>query len=185
MTIMTRILRICRADIHGIMDKMEDQDLLLQQHLREMENSLIEKEKRIHRLAESKRLIQVELTAGKQECEHLENDLELSLRKNKDNIAKLLIRRQIVQRKHNEKLQQQYGTLAEELAQIRQLHEEQLRQYELLKVKAANYSLHCKRTTDLRAANLSARPVEAYASDDHEIELELLRRKEQLKKTGG
>lgn len=184
MTIMTRILRLWKADIHGVMDQMEDQGLLLQQHLREMENSLTQKETRIQQLAESKRLLQVEFTAGTQEYENLENDLKLSLSKDKDNISKLLIRKQIVQRKHNEGLKQQYDALAEEQEQISQLLEEQRLQYEILKVKADNYTLRCNRASAPHAESLSAHPVGAHTVDEHEIELELIRRKEQLKKDG-
>jgi phage shock protein A len=44
MGILTRIVRICKADIHGVMDHIEDQGLLLKQHLRDMEKALSEKE---------------------------------------------------------------------------------------------------------------------------------------------
>jgi phage shock protein A len=44
MAILTRIFRLFKADIHGIMDQIEDQGLLLKQHLRDMEESLVQKE---------------------------------------------------------------------------------------------------------------------------------------------
>ena len=184
MTIMTRILRLWKADIHGVMDQLEDQGLLLQQHLREMGSSLVQKETRIQQLAESKRLLQVECTAGTQEYDNLENDLELALRKNKDNIAKLLIRRQIVQKKHNDKLQQQCDALTEEQEQISQLLEEQRLQYEIFKIKADNYTLRCNRASDPCNGNLYAHPAGANDVDEHEIELEFIRRKEQFKNNG-
>ena len=40
MGIMTRMLRLCKADVHGVMDQLEDKGLLLKQYLREMETSL-------------------------------------------------------------------------------------------------------------------------------------------------
>ena len=40
MGLANRMYRIWKADIHGIMDQMEDKGLLLRQHLREMEEEL-------------------------------------------------------------------------------------------------------------------------------------------------
>jgi len=41
MAILTRIIQLFKADIHGVMDQLEDQGLLLKQHLRDMEESLV------------------------------------------------------------------------------------------------------------------------------------------------
>ena len=32
MGIMTRIMRLCKADLHGVMDQLEDKELLLKQY---------------------------------------------------------------------------------------------------------------------------------------------------------
>jgi phage shock protein A len=184
MTIMTRLLRLWKADIHGVMDRIEDQGLLLQQHLREMENSLLLKEAQFRQLAESKRQIHVELTAGAHEHERLESDLELALRKEKDTIAKLLIRKQMVQQKHNETLQQQHDTLAEEQKQLSHLLEEQRLQYEIFRVKAGSFTLRRNRPPGDHTDARTDQPAGADSIDEHEIDLELIRRKEQLKKDG-
>lgn len=184
MTIMTRLLRLWKADIHGVMDKIEDQGLLLQQHLREMENSLQLKETQFRQLTKSKRLVHVELTAGIQESERLESDLELALRKEKDTIAKLLIRRQIVQQRHNGKLQQRHDTLAEEQKQLSQMLAEQRLQYEIFRVKAGSFTLRLNRPPGDHTDARTDQPAGADSIDEHEIELELIRRKEQLEKDG-
>ena len=54
MGIITRFIRVCKADIHGVMDQLEDKDLLLKQHLRDMEVELSRKEARIRRLVASR-----------------------------------------------------------------------------------------------------------------------------------
>ena len=50
MAILTRIFRLFKADIHGVMDHIEDQGLLLKQHLRDMEESLVQKEAKIKQM---------------------------------------------------------------------------------------------------------------------------------------
>ncbi|MFW2366547.1 MAG: PspA/IM30 family protein [Desulforhopalus sp.] len=185
MTIMSRILRLWKADLHGVMDQMEDRGLLLKQHLREMENSLFLKESRIQQVVVDKRHIKNDLTSRTEECEKLEKDMELALQKGKDNIAKLLIRKQVAQRHHCENLQQQYDALETEHKQIRQLLDEHRLQYEIFKVKATSFNLRHGRTQTCHRQYPSYEPAEVNNLDEHEIELELIRRKEQLKNGGG
>ena len=185
MGIMNRILRIWKADIHGFMDRLEDQDLLLRQYLREMEQCLQQKEQRIKQLAEISRFVQIDLSAREREIEKLENDLELVLQKNNDNIAKLLIRKQMVQQEHCEQLQRQQESLWEEHKQHVNLLSEQHLRYETLKVKASTFlQRHEKRTTygvnEFIQRSVGRRPV-----TEDEIELELIRRKEQWRSNGG
>ena len=52
MGIMTRMLRLCKADVHGVMDQLEDKGLLLKQYLREMETSLGHKEQQVNALTQ-------------------------------------------------------------------------------------------------------------------------------------
>ena len=40
MGILSRFFRICKSDIHGVMDLLEDRELLLKQHIRDMETAL-------------------------------------------------------------------------------------------------------------------------------------------------
>ena len=47
MGVMTRIFRLFKADLHGVMDQVEDKTLLLKQCVREMEGSLQEKRQRL------------------------------------------------------------------------------------------------------------------------------------------
>ena len=42
MGLFSRITRLCRSDLHGVMDQLEDKNLLLKQYLREMEEALEE-----------------------------------------------------------------------------------------------------------------------------------------------
>lgn len=185
MGIMTRILRIWKADIHGVMDRLEDQDLLLKQYLREMGNSLQQKEGRIQHLAESKRQIQADLTTRTKEMGKLENDLLLALRKENDKIAKLLIRKQLLQQKHCEHLQGQLESLLEEQKQLGELLAEQHLRYEILKVKVSNFSARNEQNTAYEKNGIFNDTVGFSNINEDEIEIELIRRKEQLANNGG
>ena len=93
MGIITRFIRVCKADIHGVMDQLEDKDLLLKQHLRDMEVELSRKEARIRRLVASRDQAQGEYEKHSREAEKLDQDLAMAIDKDKDEIARLLLRK--------------------------------------------------------------------------------------------
>jgi phage shock protein A len=184
MGILTRVMRLCKADLHGVMDQLEDKDLLLKQYLREMESSLQEKENRLNQIARSEDGVRQELDLRAEEIEKLEKDLTLSLRKEKDDIAKLLIRKLRGQQAVCEQLRRQLRTLEEERQRLGRLLGEQRLQYDQLKVKAASFSNRMQQHAFDEAQNLVQGAGGCAAVDEKEIELELLRRKEAMQSGG-
>ncbi|MBT8331851.1 MAG: hypothetical protein KJP06_05930, partial [Deltaproteobacteria bacterium] len=47
MALLTRLIRLFKADLHGVVDQIENQELLLKQHLRDMQTALIKKEAKL------------------------------------------------------------------------------------------------------------------------------------------
>lgn len=185
MAIMTRILRLWKADIHGVMDQLEDKELLAKQYLREMETALQKKERRLQHVADTNRRITSNITTRKQEIEKLEKDLTLALRKENDEIAKLLIRKQRIQQIHCEELLKQHECQKEEYKQLADRIDEQRLKYETLKVKAAAFCKQAECTTFTETSSFFAEEASGFSFDDEEIELELMRRKEALAEKGG
>lgn len=185
MGIMTRILRLWKADIHGVMDQLEDKELLLKQYLREMENDLQKKEGRVQQLADASRKINNDLCTRRQEIDKLEKDLMLALRKENDEIAKTLIRKQRIELKHCEHLQQQCKILTEEKEQLSELLDEQRLQYASLKAKAATYRCQGQNNSFTEADTIFSEASNAFTVGEDEIDLELMRRKETFQKEGG
>ena len=93
MAIITRMIRLFKADIHGVMDQIEDQGLLLKQHLRDMEASLIRKETGLKKMVLAREHAQQAFKKGQKECDNLEADLEIAINKEKDDIARMLIKK--------------------------------------------------------------------------------------------
>jgi hypothetical protein len=75
------------------MDQIEEKGLLLKQYLREMESALKEKQARQSQLHQSCRQIQRDLRRQNLKRAKLEKDLELAVRKDRDDIARMLIRK--------------------------------------------------------------------------------------------
>jgi phage shock protein A len=178
MSIFSRMLRLCKADLHGVMDQLEDKGLLLKQCLREMEESLKRKEVRLDQIARAGEQIRRTLARHNEE-------LELAVGKEKDEISRMLIRKRRTLQSACRQLQRQLDTLAEEQGQVAGTLEKQRLQYDQLKAKAAAF---CRQAEEPRLEDSMETMDGAFAwltPSEEEVELELLQRKEVARKGGG
>jgi len=180
MSIMTRFIRLCKADIHGVMDQFEDKELLLKQYLRDMEEELGEQKARLRLLTSARETDHLEHRKYAQEIAQTEDEIETAIQKDKDDIARFLIKKiKPLVRLHDEtgcKIElsdAEISRLKESIAQQqRQLNEIQLRsQNYLRKVQSKNSAADLADFLDNQ--NLGE-------PSDEEIESELFRRKEKL-----
>jgi phage shock protein A len=186
MGIMTRFVRIFKADIHGVMDQLEDKGLLLKQYLRDMEAALEQKKARLHKVNVSRNQARRERDRYHQEINKLEQDLEVALKRNKDNIARLLIKKIKPLTRLREDIEAHIATFDMEIAKFEECIDQQHIQYEQLKQHATEYFHQAeqkeweKTISDFPSGNITQELTE------EEVELELIQRKETLKaQTGG
>jgi phage shock protein A len=181
MTLLTRMIRIFKADINGVMDQIEDQGLLLKQHLRDMEASLIQKETKLKKMELAMEQTQQEHKKSQKEIDNLELDLDVAIKKNKDDIARMLIKKYKPLTRIQSERCSHIDLLNHEIVEFKENIGQQRLQYEQLKQKATEYFHGIEKQnwenrwltmpTGFRVHDLSA----------EEIELELLQRKEAIK----
>ena len=181
MSLLTRVIRLFKADLHGVIDQIENQELLLRQHLRDMQASLMQKETRLKQICRARDQARQDYENGQKECGRLEADLEIALQNGKDNIGRMLIRKlkplsgiQEDRRRHIERLTQ-------EIKPFRENIEQQRLQYEQLQQKATQFyhAAEQQRWEDPGPTAQSGHTV--YDLSEDEIELELLQRKAAIK----
>ncbi|MBT8342047.1 MAG: hypothetical protein HKP58_14250 [Desulfatitalea sp.] len=178
MGIMTRIIRLWKADVHGVMDQLEDKSLLLKQCLREMESSLKQKQSHLEHVRRTSEQLRNDLAARGKEQDRLETDLALAVRKEKDDIAKLLIRKQFALKTDADRLDRQLVQLEEEHNRLSHLLQQQQSQYDQLKIKTAAYHRQAEQQAANPMDDLTYESTSAQAPTEEEVELELLRYKE-------
>lgn len=181
MTIMTRFMRLCRADIHGVMDQLEDKGLVLKQYLRDMEKELDEKENKLRKMGASLNQAQREYEKHARESARVEQDLTVAIEKDKDDIARVLIRKLKSLTGYMEELARHVDRLQCETARYRNGLNEQRLQYEQLQLRSAEYL----RSLELRQWETALSGILPQAMgrepSDEEVEIELLQRKEAVK----
>lgn len=184
MGIMTRMIRLCKADIHGVMDQIEDKGLLLKQLLRDMEEELGKKEAELQNMAASREHARQTYEKRAREMEKLEHDIMSAVEKNKDDIAKMLIKKQKRLAIHQEEMAHHIESMNREISRFQESVKSRQLHYEKLKIRAAEY-FHGQERKEWEKNITCIFPVSPAAEpSDEEIELELIKRREALKGGG-
>jgi phage shock protein A len=181
MAIMNRFLKLCKADIHGVMDQLEDHGLLLKQYLREMEEELGHKEAEVGKMLASRNQAQRDYEKTSRESEKLDQDLTVAIEKDKDDIARLLIKKLKPLVFHQDELARHIQNLEQEINQFRECLEEQRLQYEQLQLRTAEHFRTVEREQWEKTISTIMPPTISKEPSAAEVELELLKRKEACK----
>ena len=177
---MKRVVKIFKADVHGLMDRLEDEGLLLKQHLREMSEALNRKEVHLNRLQATLKQSQQEYDKHRQQSKALEQDLAVAIQKNKDDIARMLIKKIKPLDSLRDEIAERIKHLDEEYSFSREQLDQQRLRYEGLKHRSAEY-FHKTPFRELRRNPAHNEETDNYGElSAEEIELELLKRKEAL-----
>lgn len=184
MGILTRLTRLWKADLHGVMDQLEDKGLLLKQYLREMEESLQQKEARLARLTQFCRKIQGDLALRSEELDKMEKDLDLAVHRGKDDIARMLIRKRRIQQAGCTQLERQLQALEEEKAHLAEIYDQQRLQYDEMKIKAGAFSQQAVRQEMQDFSKQFGGGPGLCSPTEEEVELELIQRKEAVEQGG-
>jgi phage shock protein A len=181
MGIAKRMIRIFKSDIHGVMDQLEDQGLLLKQYLRDMEEALRRKEAKLKKIVVSRSLAARQRDNYKLEIEKLEHDLGIAIRRDKDDIARMLIRKLKPLNALRDDFGRQIEALDDEIMRFKEHIEQQRLQYEQLKQRAVEY-FHQTEQKEWQKTPAAFTPgIISHELSEEEVELELLQRKELLK----
>jgi phage shock protein A len=181
MGLLTRAIRLCKADLHGVMDQIENQELLLKQHLRDMQAALMQNEAQLKPICRARDQARQEYKKADKKRQRLEMDLEIALKNDKDDIGRMLIKKLKPLMGIQENRRQHIDCLTHDIQQLQDKFEQRQLQYEQLQQKATEYfhSAEQSRWEDIAPVNPPG--FVAHDLSEEEIELELLQRKEAIK----
>lgn len=177
MSIATRFIRLWKADLHGVMESIEDKGLLLKQCLREMEDELESRKTAIHTLVKKAEKAGQEEKALQQEKSKVENDLEAAVSMGKDDIARFLIRKRLLFCRHLDELAGYIQRVEQDIINARGAVAARQEQYEEMQMRAAEFfrSAENKEWEHMFSEIMPA--LSFKEPSDEEVELELLQRK--------
>jgi phage shock protein A len=95
MTLITRVSRLFRADMHAVLDRIEEPEVLLRQAVREMKEDLAGDEQRIKRLNYEYGQLTARQDDLTQSLADIEQELDVCFDSGKGDLARSLIRRKL------------------------------------------------------------------------------------------
>lgn len=168
MSLFQRFKTTLRADAHGVVDALEDESLVLKQHLRDAESALMKQRATVGQLeAEAKRL-EAERKRADEACERFERDAELALEAGRDDLARYALKQLLPRRRLVERIEARLREITEEKKELVATLEQRELAFDELRARVQAY------LADREAGRYEAgiEPV-----TDEQIELELLRRR--------
>ena len=181
MGLLSRFTRLCKADIHGVMDQLEDKQLVLRQCLREMEEVLERKRGRLDALKDSLERYHQEKTQLKSDREKIEEDLHAAIHNEKDDIARLVIKKLKILEGHIKAMELNAAAVEKEVTVLAQNIEIQKHQYSELKLRSKTYANQKMHAYVEKPASFLWPNSGWTTISEEEIELELMRRKALMK----
>ena len=95
MALINRISRLFTADVHAVLDRIEEPETLLKQSLREMEEELATNERRVRWLVHELEQLVARNTELSRSLAKLEEELDVCFSAEEDDLARSLIRRKL------------------------------------------------------------------------------------------
>jgi phage shock protein A len=132
MALINRISRLFRADLHAVLDRIEEPGVLLRQAVREMEEELVRDEQRLRVLDHEHGRITARRSEIGQALAGIGEELDLCFASGKDDLARALIRRRLEAERYAGFLSRKGDALQENVAGLRRrLDENRARLHEM------------------------------------------------------
>jgi len=117
MTIITRMTRLFTADLHCVLDHIEEPETLLRQAIREMQTSLESAETNLATSQQRMQALDNRIVALKQSLNDIDSQLDLCFESNEDELARGLVKRKLECSRLEKRLNAQKSTLQQSIIQ--------------------------------------------------------------------
>jgi phage shock protein A len=173
MALISRLSRLFNADMNAVIDQIEEPELLLNQAIREMEDTLVHNEKQIKLLELEHQKNSSKEQELKQTLADLEKQIALCFKSKKDDLAKVLIRRKLEIDQFLAILFRKKSSSEDAIVQLKKQLSEQQSQLNNMKQKAEIFS----QTTSNDASN-STWDKQTFSVQDEDVEVAFLHEKQ-------
>jgi phage shock protein A len=136
MALITRVSRLFRADLHAVLDRIEEPEILLRQAVREMEEDLDRDQQRLRLLVHEQQQLTSRFHQIHGELDRTETELDVCFDSGKEDLARSLVRRRLEAQQLRSYLEQRQASLERSLAQLRSRVQENRSRLEAMRQKA-------------------------------------------------
>jgi phage shock protein A len=176
MSFLKRIKASLRADAHGLVDAIEDEALLLKQHLRDAESEVLRKRARTRELEAEQKRLGIERERALVEKARAGQDVDLAVEQGRDDLSRYALKQMLSQKNLIERIDLELARAGDELKELEQVLGTQQIALEELRARVQAF-LSARQSGHVQAA---LTPV-----TEEQVELELLRRKREAESARG
>lgn len=135
MALITRVSRLFQADVHAVLDRIEEPDLLLRQALREMETSFSSDEQQLKLLKHELLHLENRGKGFEQALSEMDDELDICFSSQQEDLAKSLIRRKLETQRHLKLIEEKHTATHQACSTLDQRLNEQRSQLENMRQK--------------------------------------------------
>jgi phage shock protein A len=181
MALITRITRLFQADLHAVLDRIEEPDVLLKQGLREMEDELAVGEQRIKQVQHEAEQLARRQADIEQSMPRMDEELDVCFESGQDELARGLIKRKLEKQLMLKNIARRRELLDKTLTEERAILEENRGRFDSMRQKAELLLAEASATQHDATFAVSAGD---YNVRDDEVEVALLRERQLRKQRG-
>jgi len=137
MALINRISRLFQADMHAVLDRIEEPEALLRQAVREMEAAHADDNQRARLLQHEQDEVAHQAATVNRQLEKLDGELDLCFEAGKETLARKRVRQKLERMALLEQLQTREGRIRHQLGSLQQRIEENATRLESLRQKLA------------------------------------------------
>ena len=119
MTVINRLSRLFKADVHAMLDRIEEPPLLLQQALRDMAQALAVNERRLKLLTDEEAVLTQRHADSAAAAAEIQHELDLCLSAERDDLARGLLRQRLTGERAQAQLKPRLDPLRRQLIELR------------------------------------------------------------------
>ena len=168
MSIMSRLTRLFKADIHAVLDQLEEPELVIKQALREMEEELESSQQRLVILEQDQQQTLAQIEELQQWLDQINSQLDLCIEADNAELGKHLIRRKLEHETLCEQLDRSHQKQAKEMADQKSKVKEQVEKLSIMRSKASVFDQAEKQSAPHKTV-LSSDPSASISDNDVEI----------------
>jgi len=174
MAIIKRLGRLFRADLHAVLDQLEEPDILLKQAIREMEAEIDQGRQQLRLFERKQQQTEQQIKQSHSTLEKTEKELALSFDAENEPLIRTVLRRKLTTERSITCLQQQQDAFQAQQQKQKSVLDKQTSQLQNLQHKAAVFDGECQ--TLQRETNITSSSM---AVSDDDVELAYLQERQQ------
>ncbi len=136
MALINRMSRLFTADVHAVLDRIEEPDVLLKHAIREMDEELARAEQRVRQLEQEREALAERYRKVQAALSELVSQLDVCFANGNDELARKVVKRKLETEKLGQHVAERSASITKELAERRTLVDEQRERLDVLRQKA-------------------------------------------------